>query len=156
MPITLRPVEYRDIPAMARIRAREWETETYWVDRIGAYLSGNLSPQQALNARAAFAAMDGMHLAGFVAGHQTHRFDCDGELEWINVAEQWRGHGFAVALLAAMGAWFQDQGAHRVCVNVAPDNVAARRLYRSCGAQPLAEFWMVWEDARTMCAPRNE
>jgi hypothetical protein len=45
------------------------------------------SPQQALPARAAFVAMDGTKLVGFVAGHRTRRLGCDGELQWVNVVE---------------------------------------------------------------------
>jgi|SRR2546425_2224320 len=68
MPITIRPGELTDIPLMAAIRAQEWGTESFWTDRIGLYLSGEHSPQEALPARAAFVAMDGTKLVGFVAG----------------------------------------------------------------------------------------
>lgn len=156
MPISFRPVEHADIPAMATIRMREWGTETYWTERIGLYLSGELSPQQALPGRAAFAAMDGTQLVGFVAGHRTRRLSCDGEVEWINVAEERRGRGIADRLLAKIGAWFVEQGALRVCVNVGPKNIAARRVYKRCGAQPLNDHWMIWEDSRVMCTPVGE
>lgn len=151
MPITLRPVEPSDIPLMAAIRAQVWETEPFWTGRIGLYLSGEHSPQQALPARAAFVALDGAELVGFVAGHRTRRLGCDGELQWINVAEERRGQGIADRLMARIGAWFVEQGAYRVCVNVAPENTVARGLYRRWGAQPLNDHWMVWEDSRAMC-----
>lgn len=32
------------------------------------------------------------------------------------------------------GAWFVEQRAYRICVNVAPENIAARKVYRRCGA----------------------
>ncbi|MGH9664866.1 MAG: GNAT family N-acetyltransferase, partial [Bryobacteraceae bacterium] len=115
-----------------------------------------LSPQQALPARAAFAAMDGTQLVGFVAGHRTRRLGCDGEVEWMNVAGERRGRGIADRLLAKIGAWFVEQEALRVCVNVDPKNIAARRVYKRCGAQPLNDFWMVWEDSRVMCPPVGE
>jgi ribosomal protein S18 acetylase RimI-like enzyme len=153
MPIKLRPVEPPDIPLMAAIRAQVWETETFWTRRIGLYLSGEHSPQQALPARAAFVALDGTELVGFVAGHRTCRLGCDGELQWINVVEERRGQGIADGLMAKMGAWFAEQDAYRVCVNVAPENTAARRLYRRCGAQPLSDHWMIWEDSRAMFTP---
>ncbi len=156
MAITTRPVVLADVPAMAKIRAREWGTETYWLDRIGSYLSGKLSPKHALPARAAFAAIDGTQLAGFVAGHRTRRFACDGELEWINVAEQWRAQGVAGRLIAEIGACFVHQEAVRICVNVEPTNVAAQRLYTRRGAQTLNDHWMVWKQAAAMCTARNE
>jgi len=138
---------------MAAIRAREWETETFWTDRINLYLSGKHSPQQALPERAAFVALDGAELVGFVAGHRTRRFGCDGELQWINVAEESRGRGIADRLMAKIGAWFVEQYAYRVCVNVESGNTAARRLYSRCGAQPLSQHWMVWEDSRAIGTP---
>ena len=150
MPVALRPVEHADIPQMAAIRAREWGTEPYWMHRIGSYLNGEDSPQQALPARVAFVAIDGTELVGFVAGHRTRRLGCDGELEWINVAEDRRASGIAYRLMAKIGAWFVEQAALRICVDVDPKNTAARRLYTRCGAQPLNDHWMVWEDAGVM------
>ena len=120
MLFTLRIAEPRDIPGMAAIRAAEWETQAYWEQRISGYLAGTHNPQRALPERAAFVAEDGGAVAGFVAGHRTRRFDCDGELEWINVAATHRGQGIAGQLFAAMAAWFLEQQAWRVCVNVSP------------------------------------
>jgi hypothetical protein len=44
-------VEFReaglsDVDAMALIRAREWQTEEYWLDRITGYLEGRSNPQE--------------------------------------------------------------------------------------------------------------
>ena len=71
MSILLRPVEDRDIPAMAAIRSRRWESEAFWIDRIGRYLKGEHSPRQALADRAAFVAVEGDDLLGFVAGQDS-------------------------------------------------------------------------------------
>jgi GNAT superfamily N-acetyltransferase len=150
--ITVRPALAGDIPAMAAIRALEWETADYWLARIGGYLDGSQSPQQALRERAMLVADDDGTVIGFVAGHRTRRHGCDGELEWINVAPGHRGRGVADALLEAMGAWFVAQGALRVCVDVNPANVSARRLYARFGAVPLNPHWMVWEDTHSLCA----
>jgi GNAT superfamily N-acetyltransferase len=124
---------------MAAIRAREWETETYWKRRIGSYMAAELSPQQALPGRAVFVAVDDDQVV------------CDGELEWINVAPEQRGRGIAGQLLVVMAAWFAGQGALRVCglcVDVEPKNAVARALYARHGAEPLNHHWMVWEDIR--------
>ena len=43
--IEIRLAEERDIPAMAAIRAREWQTEEFWTASIGNYLRGAQSPQ---------------------------------------------------------------------------------------------------------------
>ena len=152
MAITFRPADALDVPAMAAIRAQEWETEAFWAGRIGMYLRAEHSPQQALRARAAFVALDGSILVGFVAGHRTRRFGCDGEVQWINVAEGSRGHGIAERLIGQIGAWFVEQGARRICVNVEPDNVIARGLYSRCGAQPLRDYWMIWENSGMLVA----
>lgn len=150
MAVRLRLAEESDVPSMAAIRALEWGTEAFWKDRISRYLRGQHSPRQALAARTAFVATDGSHLAGFVAGHKTRRFGCDGELQWINVVKERRGQGVADLLMTTMGAWFAAQHARRICVNVDPSNVTARRLYARHGAQILNEHWMTWEDARVM------
>ena len=153
MAITLRPGESSDIPRMAAIRAQEWETEAYWTGRIGSYLRGEHSPQKALPDRAVFVALDGTELVGFVAGHRTRRLGCDGELQWINVVAERRGQGIANSLMARIGAWFVEQNAYRVCVNVEPGNSAARSLYGRFGARALNDHWMIWEDSRAMCTP---
>jgi GNAT superfamily N-acetyltransferase len=150
MPIVFRPTEDRDIAAMAMIRASDWETEAFWKIRMGLYLSGMHSPQQALPARAAFVAEDDGIVVGLVAGHRTRRYGCDGELQWINVDEKRRGKGIAGALIKTIAAWFAEQKAFRVCVNVDSRNAAARRLYTKYGAKPLNDHWMVWEDVRAI------
>jgi GNAT superfamily N-acetyltransferase len=154
MPIFIRLAEERDVEAMAAIRARRWGTRDFWVERIGPYLKGKYFPQQALPARAVFVAdNDGAVVVGFVAGHQTRRFGCDGELEWIDVAEEWRRTGIAAKLLAHAGSWFVQNGLGRVCVNVDPDNAPARGFYAKHGAVALNDYWMVWEDAGSMSGP---
>ncbi len=135
---------------MASIRAKEWETEVCWKMRIGSYLAGERSPQHALSARAAFVAVGNATVVGFVAGHRTLSYGCDGELEWINVAWERRGAGIAGQLLAMIAAWFEEQGALRVCVDVEPGNTAARGFYAKSGAQRLNDHWMVWEDIRAV------
>ena len=70
----------------------------------------------------------------------------------MNVARESRGQGIAGGLMVKIGEWFAAQHLSRVCVNVAPENGAARRLYTRHGAQPLDEHWMIWEDPRAMCA----
>jgi GNAT superfamily N-acetyltransferase len=137
MAMSVRPVEDTDIPAMAALRAREWESATFWNQRIRWYLSGEHSPREGLPARAGFVAVEGDALLGFIAGHRTRRYGCNGELQWMNVALEHRGAGVADAMLAAMAAWFVRQGARRVCVDVEPKNTAARAFYARHGAQPL-------------------
>jgi GNAT superfamily N-acetyltransferase len=85
-------------------------------------------------------------LVGLVAGHRTKRFGCDGELEWIDVAKEWRGQGMADGLMTAIMQWFVQQRALRVCVNVAPENIRACRLYARFGAVPFNPHWMIWKD----------
>jgi len=139
-----------DIPAMAQIRSLEWGDEAYWVDRISWYKHGEHSPQQALPERAVFVAVCEGAVIGFTSGHKTRRLHCDGELQWLNVATHKRGLGIADQLISRMGVWFLEQQAKRICVNVASDNIAARRVYERCGAIALQENWMVWEDSSLM------
>lgn len=150
MPITIRPAEERDISVMAKLRAEEWGDKTFWTDRITRYMRGEHSPQQAFPERGIFVGVDQETMVGFVAGHRTRRFDCDGELQWINVAPRRRGQGIAEMLMARIAEWLCEQDAKRICVNVAPRNTTARRLYARCGARPLGPQWMVWDDIRLM------
>jgi GNAT superfamily N-acetyltransferase len=149
MSIGVRPVEDGDISTLAGIRAEAWETSAFWEVRIGKYLRAEHSPQQALPARAGFVAEEDGSIVGFVSGHRTQRYGCDGELPWMNVASEHRGRGIAGLLLDTIADWFVQQQVHRVCVNVDPMNTAACRLYTKYGAQPLNDHWMVWQDART-------
>ena len=135
-----------DIPAMAEIRAREWGTLEYWTDRIAGYMTGTLHPQQALPPRVAYVALAGSTVVGFIAGHLTRRFQCDGELEWINVVPEHRRSGIASALLRLLAEWFVGQHALRVCVDVDPANEAGRCFYRRHGAVDLDPHWLVWND----------
>jgi len=152
MSVGLRPGQDGDVSAMASLRAMRWGDETYWVARIGGYMRGEHSPQMALPERAVFVAEELGKVVGFVAGHLTRRFDCEGELEWIAVVEQRRGAGIGQKLVRTMGLWFVEKKAVRICVDVDPKNIIARRLYAKCGAIALNEHWMVWEDAARMGA----
>jgi GNAT superfamily N-acetyltransferase len=150
MSVLVRLAEDRDIPEMAVLRSQVWETPSFWAERIGLYLCGDHSPRLALRERAAFVAVDDGRVVGLTAGHRTHRYACDGELQWINVHAKLRKRGIAGLLMAAMASWFVQQQAFRICVDVDPKNAAARGLYAKYGAQRLDDHWMVWEDVRVV------
>ncbi|HVB36020.1 MAG TPA: GNAT family N-acetyltransferase [Candidatus Acidoferrales bacterium] len=147
----MRTVLYRladksDIPSMARARAISWGTEEYWKTRISGYMDCELHPRQALMPRIVYVSLEGVSLVGFIAGHLTHRYSCDGELEWVDVIPEHRGNGIASELLRRLAGWFANQKASRICVDVDPANVAARRFYMRHGATDLDEHWLVWKD----------
>ena len=148
--VTYREVQESDIPAMARIRAAEWETEDYWRNRIAAYHACELHPQHALKPRVGYVAYEGTSLVGFIAGHLTGRHSCDGELEWINVISERRGSGVASELLRLLAGWFVGQKALRICVDVEPKNITARRFYKRHGAEDLNPHWLVWNDIKAV------
>ena len=151
MPTVLyRQADKTDIPAMARIRAAEWGEEEYWSTRISRYLNCELHPQQALMPRVIYVAWEGDSLVGMIAGHLTRRYSCDGELEWINVIPERRGSGIALELLRRLAAWFAEQKASRVCVDVDPANTTARRFYMRHGTKNLNEHWLVWNDIKVV------
>jgi GNAT superfamily N-acetyltransferase len=135
-----------DIPAMARLREEHWGAEEYWTTRIAGYLRGDVHPQQALPPRIACVATVDDQVVGFIAGHLTRRFGCDGELEWINVTSAYRGSGIATGLLHQLAAWFVKQEALYICVNCAADNTTAQHFYRRNGAVPLSDHWLIWKD----------
>lgn len=126
----------------------------YWEQRISQYLGATLTPQHGLAPRTCYVALDqdaGQDsIAGFIAGHLTRRHGCEGELEWINVIPEQRGKNVASELLRLLAAWFVEQGALRVCVDVEPSNTVARAFYRRHGAQDLKPHWLVWNDVRAI------
>jgi GNAT superfamily N-acetyltransferase len=89
-------------------------------------------------------------LVGLVAGHLTRRYECHGELEWIDVVRERRRSGLASELLRRLAAWFAGQNAIRICVDVDPANTTARRFYSRHGAETLNEHWLVWNDIKTV------
>ena len=147
--VMIRAAEACDVSAMAAIRALEWETQAYWERRIGNYVRGEIGAQQALQGHAAaFVAVREGTVIGFIAGHRTTRHGCQGELEWIDVVAAHRRQGIAGQMIVKLAGWFVEQEALRVCIDVKPENTAARGLYAKYGAQPLNPHWMVWEDVR--------
>jgi len=146
MSFEIRAEESATSPAWRALRVKTWGTEPYWRARIRGYLNGEYSPQQAQAERVTFVALDGDGVVGLVAGHRTKRFGCDGELEWIDVAKEYRGRGIAEGLMTAMIRRFVEQGALRVCVNVSPENIQACRLYPRYVAVPVNLHGMIWKD----------
>ena len=136
---------------MAQMRAASWGTVDYWSGRVARYMDGVDNPFHAFAPRVLYVAVADESLAGLIAGHLTRRFDCQGELEWIDVAEAYRGTGVASQLLHHLAAWFVRENAPRVCVDVEPKNTRARQFYARHGAQPLNPHWMVWHDIGRVC-----
>lgn len=85
---------------------------------------------------------------GYIGGHRTERFDCDGELQYLYVAPAARRSGVASALLVHLWRWFRAHEIHRICVDVEPSNDRARAFYRAHGATDLNPHWLVWPDIR--------
>ena len=145
-----RPAQAADVPALAHIRAREWGNFEYWMNRIAGYLEGGIHPQRALPSRTCYVAVEQSSVVGFVAGHLTRRYGCEGELEWINVIPERRGAGIASELLRLLAGWFVEQKAFRICVDVEPSNAVARAFYTRHGAETLNKHWLAWNDIRIL------
>lgn len=144
-----------DIAAMAKLRAASWGDEEYWKARIRGYMECETYPQKALQPRVAYVATEKEAVVGLIAGHLTRRYECDGELEWIDVVAERRGSGIAKGLLERLAKWFVEQKALKICVDVQPANTAARRFYARHGAEDLNPHWMIWSDIRRVLANRT-
>ena len=142
------PLRLIDVPTLARIRAQDWGNGEYWVWRVTAYLQGESHPRQSPPERVVFVAESKQRVVGFVAGHLTRRYKCDGELEWINVLSEYQRRGVASVLLRQLAEWFRERNAFRICVDVQPKNTVARSFYRQHGAEDLNLHWLVWPDIR--------
>jgi GNAT superfamily N-acetyltransferase len=146
MPVHYRQGTLSDVPAVAGIRSTAWGEEDYWHTRISGYLKGEHHPRHALAPRVLYVALHQNSVVGFVAGHLTRRYSCDGELEWINVIPAHRGTGVASELFRLLAGWFVEQNAKKICVDVDPANATARRFYVRHGATTLNPHWLVWTD----------
>jgi hypothetical protein len=91
--ISYREAMQPDIPFLAKLRAVNSGTEESWTIRITGYLNGTVNPQKALPPRIIYVASDKNRIIGFIAGHLTRRYECDGELEWIDVDVEYRRSG---------------------------------------------------------------
>jgi GNAT superfamily N-acetyltransferase len=145
MLIAYREATTVDAPAMTRARADDAAAGPA-DPRVAAYLDGRHHPQQALAPRVAYVALDDTGVAGYIAGHLTTRFGCEGELQYLYVARHLRRRGVAGELLRRLAQWFRAHDARRVCVNVDVDSPAATPFYESQGATPLDRFWFAWDD----------
>jgi RimJ/RimL family protein N-acetyltransferase len=137
-----------DINDMAKIRAAEWGTEEHWQQRITGYLNSQLHPHHALTARVCYVALKDATLIGFIAGHLSTRFNCDGELQWINVVKEQRGSGVALELLHLLAKWFAENEAQKICVD--PGNEVARKFYLKHGTEALNNHWLFWRDINVL------
>lgn len=141
----VRPATAADVPRMAGIRDAD-PTAGPADARMAAYLEGRHHPQQSLALRVAYLATIDGAAAGYIAGHLTRRYGCDGELQYLYVTPEYRRTGVASALLRQLAEWFGEQGAERICVDVDADSPGARRFYTRHGAQRLGAHWMIWPD----------
>jgi GNAT superfamily N-acetyltransferase len=148
--VSYRQADKSDVPAMARIREEGgWEGGAP-ADRMTAYLDGRHHPQHALVPRIIYVAHEGDAPVGYIAGHLTRRYACDGELEWLYVVPERRRSAVASELLRLLATWFAGQKASRICVDVEPSNTVARHFYAWHGASELNPHWLVWSDIRTV------
>ncbi len=143
--LSYREAMVADVPAIVRSRAEDpdWGPAD---PRTALYLEGKHSPQLALPPRVAFLALQGQIVVGYIAGHLTQRYECDGEIQYLWVGINHRRGGVATRLLQLQGGWFAEHTAKRVCVDVLPDNERARSFYMRHGAVELNPNWLVWND----------
>jgi GNAT superfamily N-acetyltransferase len=139
---------------MAPMREDENATAEYWEARIASYIDLQLYPQKALEPRAIFVA-EVDKVVGFAAGHLTTRYDCDGELQWINVLPNYQKQGISAKLLKELTKWFVKREAFKVCVNADPENHIAQQFYKKHGAVNINPHWLIWNDI-TIMLDQNE
>ena len=151
--VLYRPATLLDVSAMAQLRPEHWGNAPDWELRIASYLSGEHHPRHALPQRVIIVAEQDGEVIGFIAGHLTRRYHCQGELQWINVAEPQRRQGIATELLRELADWFVAYDAHKICVDAQPRNTEARSFYARHGAEPLNDHWMVFQNINDALPP---
>jgi RimJ/RimL family protein N-acetyltransferase len=134
-PVTVRPATGDDVPAIvaafgAVVDERRWLGTEPGFDRqarIAQLLAGIEDPDVGvLVAEAASVVVGNLNI-------QKHSYGVC-ELGMF-VADGWRGRGVGRRLLEAAIAWARAAGAHKISLQLWPDNAAAEALYRSCGFQ---------------------
>jgi ribosomal protein S18 acetylase RimI-like enzyme len=149
--VLYRPATLLDVSAMAQLRSEHWGHAPDWELRLASYMSGEHHPRHALLPRVMIVAEQDDEIIGFIAGHLTRRYHCDGELQWINVSESQRRQGVATEMLRELADWFAAYNAHKICVDAQPRNTEARAFYTRHGAEPINNHWLVWQEiARVM------
>lgn len=123
--------------------------------RMTAYFEGRHHPQQALAARTGYVAVAEKVVIGYIAGHETRRLNCEGEVQYLYVKPEYRRQGVGTQLLVRLGQWFQVRGATKVCVNVNADSPPAAPFYLACGARPINEHWYAWPDISSIFDSEN-
>jgi ribosomal protein S18 acetylase RimI-like enzyme len=153
VPVIYRRAELSDVPAICRL-PQPGEAGGDPEDRMTLYLKGEHHPQKALPPRAMWIAEQDGAPIGYIAGHLTLRFECDGELQWIYVVRENRRSHVASSLVQLLAGWFVEREARRICVDVGDES--ARPFYRQLGAFALRPHWMVWEDIAIVLEPGVE
>ncbi len=147
--IRYREATLADVPEMERIRVPDSAAGPA-DPRMASYLRGEHHPQKALMPRVIRVAADPEAIIGYIGGHLTRRYGCDGELQYLYVVPGHRRTGVASEMLRSLWGWFQERDASRICVDVEPSNGRARGFYMSHGASYLNSHWLVWSDIRTV------
>lgn len=141
--IRYREATVADVPEIVRCRAGEPSFGPA-DPRMALYLEGKHDPQHALPPRVIFVGLEGDSVIGYIGGHLTKRFGCDGELQYLYVIPRHRRSGNASAMLALLAGWFAEREASRICVDVG--HATARAFYTRHGATELSPHWLVWDD----------
>lgn len=149
--LEIREIDLSDVPMIARL-PQPGEAGADSPERMERYLRGEHHPHLARGPRQMWVAWDGRVPVGYVSGHLTGRFSCDGELQKIYVVSPYRRQGVGVRLAAQLAQWFAERDAHRICVNVGDEQ--ARPFYLAIGAVALQPHWMIWEDMPGALRPR--
>jgi RimJ/RimL family protein N-acetyltransferase/ribosomal protein S18 acetylase RimI-like enzyme len=148
--VAYRQATAADVPAMGASRLTDPSAGPA-DSRMTAFLEGTHHPYQALEPRVAFVAVQEDTVIGYIAGHLTRRYYCDGEVQYLYVALPHRRSGIATELLRRLATWFTQRGAIKICVNVNIESPGALPFYSRHGATAINKYWVVWDDIRALC-----
>jgi Acetyltransferases len=122
--VEIREARISDVPAMALCRVTDSVVGPA-DPRMAAYFEGRHHPQQALAARAGYVAVADKVVVGYIAGHETRRFNYDGEVQYLYVTPEYRRQRVGTMLLKQLAQWFHARGAATICVDVNADSPPA-------------------------------
>lgn len=143
--ISYREATPHDVPGLETMRQPDLDAGPA-DPRMAVYLRREHHPQKALMPRVMYLAESPDGPIGYVGGHLTERYGCEGEVQYLYVSPEHRRLGVATELLRMVMSWFGERKASSICVDVDPENQGARAFYHRHGAVYLNSHWLVWDE----------
>lgn len=107
------------------------------------------SPKSSKPERVILKAVIDSHIAGYIAGHLTNRYEMDAEIQSFYILINYQRNGIGKSLLMKFVEWLNGHQAKRLCVGIAKGN-KYQAFYLKFGGKHLNEHWIYWDDLNVL------